>query len=92
MMAFADDGLKMAVDSQAVGYHNKKDRINRLRGDLGPDTLAREHFEKYGMRHSTVDDMGFTDTATKCIQTGMDLGQHPFANCALLHHPLHVFP
>ena len=91
-MAFADEGLKLASDSEVLGYHNKKDRMNRLRGDLRPDTFAREHFEKNGMGDSTIDDMGFTDTASERIQTGMDLGQHPFADRALLHHPLHVFP
>ena len=43
------------------------------------------------MGYSTVDDMGFADAASKRVQAGMDLGQHPFADRALLHHPLHVF-
>ena len=64
--------------------------LSGLRCDLRPDTFMREHFEKNGMRNSTVDDMGFTDTASERIQAGMYLGQHPFADRALLHHPLHV--
>ena len=65
--------------------------MNRLRRNLGPDTLAGEYFEENGMGYSTVDDMGFADAASKRVQTGMDLGQHSFADRALLHHPLHVF-
>ena len=65
--------------------------LARLRRDLGPDTFPRKHFKKDGMRNSTVDDMGLADTAPERIQTGMDLGQHSFANRAFLHHPLHVF-
>ena len=61
-----------------------------LCGDLGPDTFMREHFEKYGMRNSAIDDMGFADASSERIQAGMDLGQHPFADRALLHHPLYV--
>ena len=62
-----------------------------LCGDLGPDTFTREHFEENGMGYSTVDDMGFADAATERIQAGMHLGQHSFADRALLHHPLHIF-
>ena len=65
--------------------------VERLGGNFGPDALARKHFEKNGMGDSTVDDMGFADAASERIQAGMDLGQHPFADRALLHHPLHVF-
>ncbi len=43
------------------------------------------------MGYSTVDDMGFADAASERIQAGMYLGQHPFADRALLHHPLYVF-
>jgi len=65
--------------------------MNQLRCDLGPDTFAREYFEKNGMGNSTVDDVGFADAASECIQTRMDFWQHPFSDRALLHHPLHVF-
>ena len=65
--------------------------MNRLRCDLGPDTFTCEYFEKNGMGYSTVDDMGFADAASECIQARMYLGQHPFSDRALLHHPLHIF-
>ncbi len=82
----------MAVDSKARGSHNNiVDWENQLRGDLCPDPFMGEHFEKNGMRNSTVNDMGFADPASERIQAGMDLGQHPFADCASLDHPLHIF-
>ena len=65
--------------------------MNRLRGDLGPNTFTCEYFEENGMGYSTVDDMGFADAATERIQAGMHLGQHPFTDRALLYHPLYVF-
>ena len=90
-MTLADEGLKMAVDSNVLGSHNTIEGMNRLRGDLCPNTFMREYFEKNGMWNSTVDDMGFADAASECIQAGMDLRQHSFADRALLHHPLHIF-
>jgi hypothetical protein len=74
------------------GFSQQKfDWMNRLRCDLSPNTFMCEHFEQNGMRNSPVDDMGFADTVPERIQAGMDLGQHPFPDRPLLHHPLHVF-
>lgn len=67
------------------------DWTNRLRCDFGPNTFMGKHFEQNGMRNSTIDNMGFADSASERIQASMDLRQHPLADCAPLHHPLHIF-
>src|SRR5712692_9729409 len=76
--------------SETVSSANAVAIAKVLRDDLRPDALVREDLQEDRVRRAAVDDVRLLDAPFERIQAGLDLGEHPLADRALLDHPRHV--